>query len=138
MKKLPLIILLFCLGCSSKPKAPVIQIALVDSGRSLKITGLNYSVMQDVNRDSTNNWENLLEVYHMPADTDMKDFQPAQPGKFLLKDSALVFNPDTPFAQNQSYFLRYYRYNETGDIWSFIKAERKAGKVNHIDLIFKP
>ena len=126
------------MGCNSKPNAPAIQIGLIDSGRSLKITGLNYSVIQDVNRDSTNNWENLLEVYRMPADTDMKDFQPVQPGKFLLKDSALVFRPDTPFIKQQPYFLRYYRYNETADIWSFIKAERKAGKVNHIDLIFKP
>ena len=67
MKNLSLIILLFCLGCSSKPKAPAIQIGLIDSGRSLKITGLNYSVMQDVNRDSTNNWESLLEVYRMPS-----------------------------------------------------------------------
>ncbi len=138
MKKLPLVILLFLLSCSSKPTDPAIKISLVDSGRSLKITGLNYSVMQDVNRDSTNNWQNLLEVYPMPADTDMKDFQPAQPGKFILKDSALVFSPDTPFIKQHTYFLRHYNYNQTGDVWDFIKGKRTAGQISHTDLIFKP
>ena len=114
-------------------------ISLDSNKQTLKIAGLSNAIVQDINRDTaTNKWQQLVSVYRMPVDTDMKDFQPVQPGKFLLKDSALVFNPDTPFTQNQSYFLRYYRYNETGDIWSFIKAERKAGKVNHIDLIFKP
>ncbi len=138
MKKLPFIILLFFLSCTNKSTDPAIQISLVDSGRSLKITGLNYSVMQDVDRDSTNNWQNLLEVYPMPADTDMKDFQLAQPGKFLLKDSALVFSPDTPFIKRHAYFLRYYNYNQTGDVWDFIKGKRKAGQTSHTDLIFKP
>ena len=138
MKKSPLIILLFCLGCTTKPSVLPINIGLVDSGKSLKIAGLNYVVMQDVINDTTNSWGNLLEVYRMPADTDMKDFQPRQPGKYQLKDSALVFSPDTPFARQQAYFLRYYHFNETGDISGFIKHERKAGKIGHTDLIFKP
>lgn len=138
MKKLPLIILLFCLGCTTKPSDPEIKIGLIDSGRALKISGLNYAVMQDVSSDTTNTWENLLEIYRMPADTDMKDFQPMQPGKYQLKDSALVFSPDTPFAKQQTYFLRYYQYNEIGEISGFIKGERKAGKVAYTDLIFSP
>ncbi len=138
MKKLPLIILLFCFGCTTKPSGPQIKIGLVDSGKALKITGLNYAVMQDVISDTTNSWENLLEIYRMPADTDMKDFQPLQLGKYQLKDSALVFSPDTPFIRQQAYFLRYYHFDETGGISGFIKHERKAGKIDHTDLIFKP
>ena len=138
MKRWSFIILLFLMSCANKPADPAIEIGLIDSGRSLKITGLNYSVMQDVHRDSTNNWQNLMKIYPMPADTDMKDLQLAQPGKFMLKDSTLVFSPDTPFIKQRTYFLRYYNYNQTGDMWDFIKGKRKAGQTNHTDLIFKP
>jgi hypothetical protein len=140
MKKgLLILVSLSCVvfGCTTKTNTSAIHISLVDTGTALEITGLNYTIIQDVSRDSSNSWQNLLQVYRMPADTDMKDYQPIQPGSYLVKDSALVFKPDTPFAKNHVYFLRYYHYSGTADIWGFIKGKRQPGKIPYTDLIFK-
>ena len=81
MKKLVFIVmLLMIVGCKRNDNHPAIQIALVDSDKHLKISGLDYAILQDINRDTTINiWQNLIQVYRMPADTDLKDFQPVQP-----------------------------------------------------------
>ena len=116
----------------------MLYISLDSSKQTLKITGLNNVIVQDINRDTTaNKWQQLIPVYRMPVDTDMKDFQPIQPGKYLVKDSLIFFTPDTPFARQQTYFVRHYHYDEDRSVWSFIKGERHAGKINYTDLIFK-
>ena len=73
----------------------------------------------------------------MPADTDLKNYQPVQPGSYLLKDSTVVFTPDTPFTKGQIYFVRYFEFNKGDNIWDYIKGKRKLGKIQYIDLIFK-
>lgn len=94
--------------------------------------------MQDIARDSDKNvWQNLVPVYRMPADTDMKNYQPVQPGQYLLKDSAVVFTPDTPFVKGQTYFVRNYRLGEGATLMDYIKGRSQPGKVHFIDLIFK-
>src|SRR5471030_1187337 len=112
MKKLPILILLAFVGCTSKPRVSPISITLVNNNQSLKINGLDNVIIADIARDTSNHFENLVPVYRMPADTDMKGFQPDQPGKYVVKDDALVFTPDTPFTKQQVYFVRYYQYGE--------------------------
>jgi len=99
---------------------------------------LDYAIVQDINRDTTTNiWQNLIQIYRMPADTDMKDFQHAQPGKYGVKDSVIIFTPDTPFTQHQTYFARYYYYDRGSTAWDYIKNKQKPGKKQHQDVIFK-
>jgi hypothetical protein len=138
-KSILIIILLIGVGCKRKDNTPAIQISLIDSNKTLKISGLDYAIVQDINRDTTINvWQNLIQVYRMPADTDMKDFQPIQPGKYMVKDSAVVFVPDTPFKPHQTYFMRYYRYDKGSTAWDYIKNHQKPGKKQYQDLIFMP
>ena len=133
-----MIILLIAVGCKRKDNAPAIQISLIDSNKNLKISGLDYAIVQDINRDTTANvWQNLIQVYRMPADTDMKDYQPIQPGKYMVKDSAVVFIPDTPFDVHQTYFMRYYQYDKGSSAWDYIKNHQKPDKKQYQDLIFK-
>jgi hypothetical protein len=127
------------LGCKQKSNTPVIKISLVDSNKNLKISGLGYAIVQDINRDTTTNvWQNLIQVYRMPADTDLKDFLPIQPGKYMVKDSAVVFIPDTPFNPHQTYFARYYQYDKGSTVWDYIKNHQKPGKKQYVDFILKP
>ena len=137
MKNSVLLLLLIFIGCKQS-NAPAIIISLIDSNKTLKISGLDYAIVQDINRDTTTNvWQNLIQIYCMPADTDMKDFQPIQPGKYMVKDSAVVFVPDTPFKPHQTYFMRYYRYDKGSTAWDYIKNHQKPGKKQYQDLIFK-
>lgn len=133
-----LLLIGLCFSCTTKTTQPVLDISLDSSKQALKISGLSNTIVQDINRDTTTNkWQQLIPVYRMPADTDMKDFQPIQPGNYSVKDSAIFFTPDTPFKSNQQYFMRYYRYNDDPGIWGFIKGKRRPGKVNYTDWIFK-
>ena len=132
-----LLLICLCFSCTTKTNQPVLNISLNNSKQTLQIMGLNNTIVQDINRDTTTNkWQQLIPVYRMPADTDMRDFQPIQPGKYWVKDSVIFFTPDTPFVQHQQYFVRYYHYNDNPGIWGFINGKRRVGKINYTDLIF--
>lgn len=93
--------------------------------------------MQDINRDTIGIWQSLFAIYRMPLDTDVKDYQPIQPGKYVLKDSTLVFTPDTPFVKQQTYFMRYYNYSGSKTIWDYVQGKTRKGQLHYTDLIFK-
>jgi hypothetical protein len=138
MKKACIFLLLICFGCRYKvPVAAPIHIMLTDSNHSLKVKGLDYAVIEDINRDTVNNrWQSLIPVYRMPADTDMKDFQNTQPGNYQVKDSTVVFTPDTPFKKGQVYFVRYYQHSGNEDPLHYIRDKKRTGALRYKDLIF--
>jgi hypothetical protein len=126
-----------CLGCTSKTM-PAVQISLADSSRSLKITGLDATILGAISRDSSVKvWQSLIPVYKMPADTDMKDYQAPQPGNYQVSGSTVIFTPDTPFTKQQNYYVRHYRYTDGNSIWDYIKQQKKLGKPAYTDLPFK-
>jgi len=137
MKKY-IIFLLLIVGCASKSNKATIKISLKDSN-SLKITGIANDILQEINRDSATTavWQSLIPVYRMHKDTDLKDYQPPQPGKYVVTDSAVVFTPDTPFKKQQLYFLRFYKYDMGNDMLEYMQHRKKLGQVTYTDLIFK-
>ena len=138
MKKILWLSLVFCCGCVNKPKVPAVHIGLVNNNQSVKFTGLDDAIMGEINRDSVSDiWENLLPVYRMPADTDLKDYQPVQPGKYTVQDSVVIFTPDTPFQRGQAYFIRYYHFDKGSSLWGHIKDHQKLNSPHYTDLIFK-
>lgn len=138
MNRYYVLLMLLFFGCASKPKAPTVHISLINNDSSVKFKGLDYAVISEIDRDSVfGTWENLLPVFRMPADTDLKNYQPVQPGSYQLKDSAVVFTPDTPFTKGQIYFVRYFEFDKGDNIWDYIKGKKKLGKIQYIDLIFK-
>jgi hypothetical protein len=135
-----LFLLLFFWGCASHDKNVNISVSLIDSNRSLKITGFDKMVINDIGRDSDSDseaWQALLPVYKMPADTDLKDYQPVQPGKYKIADSVVVFTPDTAFKKGQAYFLRYFQYGDINDAWQFIRERKRPGSLKYKDLLFR-
>ena len=130
-------LLLAFTGCS-KPEPNLIKTELVNNKASLKITGPDSTILNDIVRGDSAGLNVLFPVYSMPADTDMKDFQEQQPGKYLLKSGEVYFTPDTPFKRKQTYFLRYYNYALSGDVWEFIKSSNHKGKPPHVDYTFTP
>ncbi len=137
MKKFCLILFAVCIGCS-RPKPVLVTTELVGHGTSLKITGPDSTILNDIVRGDSTGLQVLFPIYSMPTDTDMKDFQDQQPGKYLLKKGEVFFTPDTPFKPKQAYFLRYYNYALSGDVWEFIKSNNHKGKPPYVDYIFTP
>ncbi|WP_184547721.1 hypothetical protein [Mucilaginibacter sp. FT3.2] len=134
-----LLFMLFAFGCTgNKSVTSQIKINLSPDKHSLEITGLDPLIVQDINRDSSaTNWQSLVPVFKMPADTDMKNYQPMQPGKYLVQDSVVTFTPDTPFAKKQTYFVRYYKFDANSKASDFIMGHNKLGSLHYTDLIFK-
>ena len=129
--------LLLCFGCSQKSKTSVVKVDVVDSGRSVKFTGLDNAIMEEISRDSSKGiWQALIPVFRMPADTDLKSYQPAQPGTYRLQDKAIVFTPDTPFVKGRIYFMRYYRFGGTDNMWDYVRGKSKLGRIPYTDLVF--
>ena len=139
MKKLWLLLFLVCFGCAHQPRTPEVRVTLIDSNRSIKFKGLDYAIIGEIDRNSagTDIWQSLLPVYRMPADTDLKDYQPVQPGVYKLKDSAIVFTPDTPFAKGKTYFMRYYKFGDANGVWDLIRSKKRLRSTHYVDLGFK-
>jgi hypothetical protein len=137
IKKSAVILLTLLWGCAPK-QANNIRINLINNGQSLAVTGISPDIVQEIERDSvTNIWQSLVPVYRMPADTDLRDFQKPQPGKYVVSNSAVIFTPDTPFSKQTAYFVRYFQYNAGNSALDHIKSNKKLGKTSYIDLIFK-
>lgn len=130
---------LIMLGCAkNKHDIYTIHISLTNSNHSLKITGIDSVILNDIDRDTAKNWESLFAISRLPADTDLKDYQPTQPGKYRVSQGSVVFTPDTPFVKQQVYFLRYYKHGGDKDIWDYVRRGTKPGQLRYTDLIFKP
>ena len=131
-------LVLMCLSCMHRTPTANIRIGLVDSNRAVQISGFDRAIIEDIGRDTANEvWQNLLPVYKMPTDTDMKDFQNAQPGHYKVADSVVVFTPDTAFKKGQVYFLRWYQYDKIGDAMQYIRRKKKTGAMSYKDLLFR-
>jgi hypothetical protein len=125
MKKITLFLIsIFCLGCT-RPSKINIAITLINGNKSLKISGFDKEVINDIAQTADSAWQVL------------KDFQNAQPGNYKVKDSLVIFTPDTPFRKGQVYFVRSFDYNQAKDAWAFIRGQKQKGTAGHKDLLFK-
>jgi len=137
MKKIALALLVFCLACKFKAKEAPVSVELINNGQSVKFTGLDPGISGEIGRDSVPDiWQSLLPVYRLPADTDLKDFQQPQPGRYKLLDKAVVFTPDTPFVKGRAYYIRYYHFDEGKSVWDIVKNKRQMGSQPFTDLSF--
>lgn len=130
---------LVLLSCSDPKEQPnTINISLTANKQSLQFKGMDAGVIGEVNRDTTGTgWQGLVPVYRMPADTDMKSYQPVQPGKYRIADSSIVFTPDTPFAAGQTYFVRWYHFDKGKKASDYLQGRQRPGQTQFTDLIFK-
>jgi hypothetical protein len=130
--------LLFLYGCKQSTPVSQVYVNLIDSNRSVKITGIDTIILNDIDRDSVKNWQSLFAVSRLPADADLKDDMPVQPGKYRVSKGSVIFTPDTPFAKQQLYFVRYYNYVGNKSVWDYVRGRTKPGQLHYTDLIFKP
>jgi hypothetical protein len=137
MKRLALLLLLVLVGCTSPAPEMHVIVRLSGDNRSVAIAGFDKAIIDDIGRDTAASaWRSLLPIYKMPTDTDMKDFQEVQPGKYVVRDSLVVFTPDTAFKKGQTYFLRYFDYQGIKHAWQIIDEKKRLGAAKHRDVVF--
>ncbi|TWR28714.1 hypothetical protein FPZ42_05785 [Mucilaginibacter achroorhodeus] len=140
MKIFCLFLLILLTACSRpQPSTSRISLLLSPNHRSVQFNGLDKLVIGELSRDTnTKVWQSLVPVYAMPADTDLKSYQPIQPGRYEVKDSIITFTPDTPFVKGKTYFVRNYQLDAANHLSDYIRGGAKVGSRKYIDLIFKP
>jgi len=130
-----------CAGCQSASvtESDHSRIGLSKDSQMVIVGGLDYSVLQELKKDSLppEAFQRLFPVYRMPADTDMKDYQNEQPGTYQITDSLITFKPDTAFEKHQTYFARFYGHSteNTPDKLAQSKGNLKAPKFTEV--VFK-
>ena len=140
MKNRFLILLALFTACSWQQKLTSrVDVSLTADHRSIQFKGLDRLIVGEISRDTNAAvWQSLVSVYKMPADTDLKNYQPVQPGKYQVQDSVVVFTPDTPFVKGKTYFVRNYQPDAANHLSDYIKGNAHVGSLKYIDLIFKP
>lgn len=135
-------ILLLCLGfaaCGQHSQKQMVSLSLYDQGKSVAFTGLEQLVINEIARDTNRAvWQSLIPVYKMPADTDLKIYQPVQPGRYVIKQNKIIFTPDTPFVKGKTYFVRSYQLGQGNSFADYLQGRVRLGKLKFIDLVFKP
>mgnify|MGYP006911097178 CR=1 FL=1 len=135
-------ILLLCLSfaaCRPHSRKQMISLSLYDQGKSVAFTGLEQLVINEIARDTNREvWQSLIPVYKMPADTDLKSYQPVQLGKYVIKQNTIIFTPDTPFVKGKTYFVRSYQLGQGTSFADYLQGRARLGKLKFIDLVFKP
>ncbi len=131
------VITAFC-GCRTATKQPAVTITKTPNN-AIKFSGLDLTSIQSLGSDSASAaaWQSLIPVYKMPKDTDAKDLQPVQPGKYAVLDSLVIFTPDTPLQKGQAYFVRYYQYDKGSSMWQHVKDHQKLTGRAYTDLILR-
>jgi hypothetical protein len=126
------------MGCAHSRENKQVALKLINDNHSIQVSGFNKMIIDDISRDTSSEaWRSLLPVYKMPVDTDMKDFQSAQPGKYKVAGNEVIFTPDTPFRKNQEYFLRTFDYSGAKNAWDFVRKQKGKGSAGDKDLLFK-
>lgn len=140
MKKYYFILIILLSTCSNPQKlSSTVTVSLTADHRSVQFKGLDRLIVGEISRDTNAAvWQSLVSVYKMPADTDLKNYQSVQPGKYQVQDSVVVFTPDTPFVKGKIYFVRNYQPDAANHLSDYIKGNAHVGSLKYIDLIFKP
>ncbi len=139
MKKTLCLLFCICLGCAKKPAQSALKVTVI-SATTISITNIDNNLLANTRQDTIANaqWQSLLPVYHMPADTDMMDYQNPQPGKYTIKNNRIIFSADTPFRKGQSYFARFYHFQDDSNIWTLLKGNWKQHTSQYKECVFKP
>lgn len=131
---LSMVFLSACSGPSTR-----LKVRFVEKNNSFIISGIDSNFLAGIRNDTAAAlWQSLIPIYCMPADTDLKDYQRPQPGRYKLLGNDVIFTPDTPFRRNQTYFVRYYRFGKSKSLWDVLKGKDDIKSTRYTEQVFRP
>lgn len=85
-------------------------ITLTTDSNAVELSGLSTDILEELRADSLKDahWINFFAVYEEPSDPEMRDFQPALEGTYLIIDGLIRFKPASIFKPGTAYFARSY------------------------------
>lgn len=111
---LAIIFLFFIHACkqqdTKESQITSLLITLSADRSAVELTGLSVDALEELQSDSLPDslWNNFFAVYEEPSNSEMRDFQPALEGTYLIEDSLIRFMPNDKFKPGTAYFSRSY------------------------------
>jgi len=111
---IPAIIFLTFYGCGPVEKEikanSGVRIALSGDSSAVELKRIPSYAIKEFRADSmkTEQWQDFFAVYEEIPDKEMRDFQTALDGDYLVNDSLISFTPTGGFEKRKSYFSRCY------------------------------
>lgn len=111
---IPAIIFLTYFGCVPAEKEinpnKGIRIGLSGDSTAVELQRIPSYAIEEFRSDSmkTEQWQDFFAVYEEIPDKEMREFQPAIDGDYLMNDSLVSFIPKEGFTKGKSYFSRCY------------------------------
>ncbi len=111
---IPAIIFLTYFGCGRAEREikanTGVRIALSGDSSAVELQRIPSYAIKEFRADSMKKeqWQDFFAVYEEIPDKEMRDFQPAIDGNYLVNDSLVSFIPTDGFKKGKSYFSRCY------------------------------
>lgn len=140
---LAIIFLFFILACKQQDKKESsinsLLITLSADSSALELKGIPVDALEELQSDSLPDslWVNFFAVYEEPSDYEMRDFQPALAGTYLIADSLIRFKPNEEFKSGIAYFSRSYTKMLLNDPEDLLKRRELFSSDGFIEYKFR-
>lgn len=105
---------LFLSSCTEKRQnerlAETIKLRLNSDSSAIELRDVPAHIIEEFLADSLDysQWSGFFAVYEESRDPEMRDFQPALSGTYIIDEGMVRFQPDSAFRKGRSYFSRCY------------------------------
>lgn len=135
--------LLVLSGCDQK--APNISftkqlyISLSEDSSAIELHKVRPDVLEYFTSDSISekDWKGFLSIYPETNDLETRDLQKPLDGKYIVRDSLIVFIPDPEFQKGSSYFVRVYSKDIISKPADIILGGKLQQQSKPLEFVFK-
>ncbi len=115
------------------------QIRLSADNTAIELHNIPAYIIDEFQADSLQNsqWENFFAVYEDIPDPEMRDFQPALLGSYVIVDGLVRFTPGSDFRKGTSYFARCYTKSLLREPQDIISSRKLFSTGDFIEYQFK-
>lgn len=114
-------------------------IRLSADSTAIELHNIPAYIIDEFQADSLQNsqWENFFAVYEDIPDHEMRDFQPALEGSYVIVDGLVRFKPGADFRKEASYFARCYTKSLLREPQNIISSRKLFSTGEFIEYRFK-
>lgn len=119
-------LVLFTILCGCRDESShSLSISFSDDRSKIIIAGIEPRALLQVKEFSQSDrvFQQFVHVFEVPGESDSVKMEAAWSGKLMLERGNLVFTPDQPFVEGNSYLVETVIDSEFGDIEAALRAD---------------
>ena len=134
---LVIICIFLCWSCNTTDNKPLVIKFSADSSAIL-VSNIDAAALLHLknNIKTDSSYQKLVSVLETPAEDDSTSMERDWPGKLVMKEDDVIFQPDSPFLEGKTYLVQTQLNMSFGDIEQMIKGNVRA-KMNFQQQVLK-